>query len=501
MAGARPKKAPRRVVIDPITRIEGHLKVEVEVEHGRVVNAWSSGTMFRGIEIILKGRDPRDATQITQRICGVCPIDHAVASATCLEDAFGITPPTNGRIMRNLTLGAHWLYDHILHFYHLSALDYVKGPNVPPFVPRYDGKNVYKLDKFTNEKAVKGYLKALEIKTLAQEMVAMVASRAPHCHGVVVGGHTQILTKDAVPGFLWRLEEVKNFIDTEYLPTVYALAKVYPECFKTGIGCKNVISYGVFPLNDARTEFLLKPGVYTNGQDRPFEPNKIAEFVKYSWYDDKTSGLKPLEGKTELNLDKPRAYTYIKAPRYNGVPHEVGPLARMWVTNPVISKHANRFLGISENKEIRFRDLGDRAFSTWGRHIARAEETWLVANQLAKWVKELDYNAPYYKKVEVPVSGEGMGLSEAARGALGHFIVIKDHKIANYQCVVPTTWNASPRDDKEQPGPIEQALLNAPVPDPDNPVEVVRIVRSFDPCLACAVHLLQTNKKGVVVKI
>ncbi|MDL1969844.1 MAG: nickel-dependent hydrogenase large subunit [Candidatus Desulfofervidaceae bacterium] len=499
MAGAKPKQIhPRRVIIDPITRIEGHMKVEVELQGDKVINAWSSGTLFRGMEIILRGRDPRDATQITQRICGVCPIDHAVASATALEDAFGIRPPTNGRIMRNLTLGAHWLYDHILHFYHLAALDFVKGPDVPPFIPCYDGKGVYKLDPKTNEKAVKSYLRALEVKTIAQEMVAMVGGRAPHCHGIVVGGQTQLLTPDAVPGFLWRLEEVKAFIDNEYLPTVYAIAKVYPECFKTGVGCKNVLSYGVFPLNDERTEFLFKPGVYTNGQDKPLDPEKIVEDVKYSWYADNTSGLKPMTGKTEAQLGKPSAYTYIKAPRYAGLPHEVGPLARMWVTNPVLSKHANRFLGVSEDRPVRFRDLGDKAFSTLGRHIARAEETWCVANILAEWVKQLDFKAPHYLKVDVPERGEGMGLSEAARGALGHFIVIQNHKIANYQCVVPTTWNASPRDDKGQLGPIEQAILGTPVPDPENPVEVVRIVRSFDPCLACAVHLLRTNKNIVI---
>ena len=468
-----------KLTISPVTRIEGHLKIDVDIEGGKVVDAKSTGTMFRGFEIILKGRDPRDASQITQRICGVCPTAHGTASVRCLDNAFGVKPPTNGRIIRNLIFGSDYLMSHILHFYHLVALDYVKGPDTEPFIPRYEGD--YRLDPKTNKVAVEQYIKALDIRQKCHQLMALFGGKAPIAYGLIAGGATEIPTLDKMVSFQWRLKEIKEFIDGTYLPTVYLVAGAYMDLFGVGAGCKNLISFGVFPLDDEEKTFLLKPGTYTQGKDLPLDQTQIREYVKYSWYQDKTTGLHPSKGMTEPEFDKKGAYSWVKAPRYRDLPHEAGPFARMWITNPVLSKHANKFLGIDEKKEIRFRDLGDKAFSILGRIAARAEETKLVADAMEKWILQLKPGAPSNVKVEIPKEAMGMGLTEAPRGAVGHWISIKDQKIDNYQVVAATIWNASPRDDKGLLGPIEQALIGTPVKDIKNPFNVVRVVRSFDP--------------------
>jgi hydrogenase large subunit len=468
-----------KLTISPVTRIEGHLKIDMDVEGGKVIDAKSTGTLFRGFEIILKGRDPRDASQITQRICGVCPTAHGTASVRCLDDAFGVKPPTNGRIIRNLILGSDYLMSHILHFYHLVALDYVKGPDTEPFIPRYEGD--YRLDPKTNKVAVNQYLKALDIRQKCHQLMALFGGKAPIAYGLIAGGAPQVASLDKMVSFQWRLKEIKEFIDGTYLPTVYLVAGAYKDLFGVGAGCKNLISFGVFPLDDDEKEFLLKPGTYTQGKDLPLDTAQIREYVKYSWYQDNTTGLHPSKGMTVPEFDKKGAYSWVKAPRYRELPHEAGPMARMWITNPVLSKEANKFLGINAKKEIRFRDLGDRAFSILGRIAARAEETKLVADAMEKWILKLKPGAPSNVKVEIPKGAMGMGLTEAPRGALGHWILIKDQKIDNYQVVAATIWNASPRDDKGTPGPIEQALVGTPVKDMKNPFNIVRVVRSFDP--------------------
>jgi len=465
--------------IDPVTRIEGHLKIEVDIEGGKVVDAKSMGTLFRGFEIILKDRDPRDASQLVQRICGVCPTAHGTASVRCLDNAFGVKPPTNGRIIRNLIYGSDYLMSHILHFYHLAALDYVKGPDTAPFIPRYEGD--YRLDPKINKIAVEQYIKALDIKQKTHQMVALFGGRAPIVYGMVVGGATEVPTVDKMISMKWRLQEIKDFIDNTYLPTVYLVAGAYRDLFSVGVGCKNLVSFGVFPLDDDEKSFLLKSGSYTKGKDLPLDQAQVKEYVKYSFYDDKTTGLHPSKGATISDHNKKGAYSYVKAPRYRDLPHEGGPLSRMWVTNPVLSKHANKFLGIDEKKEIRFRDLGGKAFSILGRIAARAEECKLVADAMDKWIMELKPGTPSCVKVEVPKEAEGFGLTEAPRGALGHWISIKNQKIENYQVVAATIWNASPKDDMGNLGPIEQALIGTPVKDIKNPFNVARVVRAFDP--------------------
>ncbi len=480
MAGCKPQAVPAgagkkiKVAIDPITRIEGHLKAEVEVKNGVVVDARIHGGMYRGFEQILIGRDPRDATQITQRICGVCPTAHANASSMALDDAFNVKLTKNGRIARNLILGANFLQSHILHFYHLAALDYVNGPDVAPFVPRY-AKNDVRVSKKINDVAVGQYLEALEIRKICHEMVALLGGKMPHVQGVVVGGTTEIPTREALNAYAERFRKVKKFVMEKYLPIVYLLAGPYGDLLKTGGGYHNCVAWGVFPMDDAGNT-LLKRGVFTEGKDYPLDPALIKEYVKYSYFADSTTGLNPRQGRTIPDPYKETAYSFIKAPRYNGKPHEAGPLARMWVTNPELSKTGQDKLGVRK-----FREIGDAAFSILGRHVARAEETAMVAEAVEQWLTEAVPGKETFVPAPIPDSAEGLGLSEAPRGALLHYVNIKDQKIANYQIVSATIWNANPMDDMGQRGPMEQALIGVPVPDPENPVNVGRLIRSFDP--------------------
>ncbi len=480
MAGCQPQAQPAqsgqkiKIGIDPVTRIEGHLKAEVDVAGGKVVDARITGGMYRGFEQILIGRDPRDATQITQRICGVCPTAHATASALALDDAFGVELTDNGRIARNLILGANYLQSHILHFYHLAALDYCNGPDTAPFIPRY-ANNDMRLPKELNDVAVGQYLEALEIRKICHEMVALLGGKMPHVQGIVVGGSTEIPTREALNAYAERFKKVKQFVLEKYVPIVYLLAGPYGDLLKTGVGHKNLVSWGVFPL-DNKGNTLLKPGVYTDGKDYAVDPAMIKEYVKYSWFEDSTTGLNPREGKTLPNPTKPGAYSFIKAPRYNGKPHEGGPLARMWATNPELSATGQKELGVT-----RLRDIGDACFSILGRHVARAEETALVAMAMEEWLSQAQPGKETFVPTPVPDSAEGLGMTEAPRGALLHYIDIKDQKIANYQVTSATIWNANPRDDMGQRGPIEEALIGVPVPDVQSPVNVGRLIRSFDP--------------------
>ncbi len=470
-----------KIVVDPVTRIEGHLKLEVEVENGIVVDAKTAGTLFRGMELIMQGRDPRDAEQIMQRICGVCPTAHATAGILALDDAFGIEPPPNGRIIRNLILGANFIQSHILHFFHLAALDYVKGPDLAPFKPRYEAD--YRLPDDVNAQAVNHYLEALTIRRKAHEMLAIWGGKMPHVQAIVPGGVSEVPDTQKIYEFKKRLEELTAFIDNIYVPTVKAVAGVYADWFDVGRGCMNMMAYGGFPLEEGmdhvKKEKFFPAGVYVRGQYKPLEIDKIAEEVKYSWYKDGIKGS-PTEAVVEPDATKKDAYSWMKAPRYNGETMEVGPLARLWVM---------------KQKDVV--GLGEKAFSVMGRHFARAVECSMIAHAMDKWVMELKAGQPVCVPHKVPSAAQGVGLCEAARGALGHWHKIENQRTSVLNAVVPTTWNASPMDAMKVPGPMEQAIIGTAVKDPANPVELVRIVRAFDPCFGCAIHLMTPDKKVI----
>jgi len=501
--------------IDPITRIEGHMKVEAIVDGGVVKEARSCGTLFRGFENILAGRHPLDAVRLTQRVCGVCPTTHGTASAMCLDAALGVADriPANGRIVRNLLLGSNFLQSHILHFFALAALDFVdvtaladyEGADselkavcsfigrkeLSPFFPRYEGD--YRCDKQTNIELVRGYLKALHIRRVCHEMLCVFGGKMPHNIGIVPGGVTGQVTPDKIATFMGKLQEVREFVEDVYIPVIFTVAGAYGDYFDIGAGCRRFLSYGGFDLDgestDPVTRNRLLPAGILDGELAAVNVDEITEEVAHSRYADDCAA-KPAEGSTIPEPRKDGAYSWIKAPRYGGAPAEVGPLARALVGYTA----GNDRIKAEIDAALSAGGVGaDKLPSVLGRHLARALESRILGDAMMGWLGELTPGEPAAVELKIPDSGVGAGLTEGPRGSLGHWIQIDDKVISRYQLVVPTTWNASPRDADGVPGPIEQALLGAPVKDRDNPFEVVRIVRSFDPCLACSVHVMTAS--------
>jgi hydrogenase large subunit len=455
------------ISLAPLTRIEGHLDLELVIEGGQIVEAFSAGTMFRGFETILRGRNPIDATHYTQRICGVCPTAHGMAATNTLESAFGISPLDNGRILRNLVLGADFLQSHILHFYHLALLDYVDTTGHPileksPWQPRFAAPDLL----VGGEAAVllEHYIRALAVRRKAHQMGAIFGGKLPCSPVFVPSGCTEIVTREKIAGFATLLTDITEFVGTTYLSDVDLLsdpAGPFAEYAQIGRGCGNLLAYGVF---DTGAGPCFPSGIYSgeSGQVTSFNPAKISEHVAHSYYD-AASGVPA--------LGKDGAYSWIKAPRYDGAVYEVGPLARM--------KIAGLYTG---------------GISVMDRLKARARESCDLALSMFHWLDDLVVGAPTHVWQESPPSGSGMGLTEAPRGALGHWIDIVNSKINGYQIVTPTSWNASPKDDLGQRGAMEEALVGTPVADVDNPIEPLRVVHSFDPCLACAVHVVRPRR-------
>jgi len=481
------------ISIDPLTRIEGHLKIEALLDDKKVVEVKSEGTLYRGFEQILIGRNPLDAVQITQRFCGVCPTPHAIASAQALDNAFGLTLPDNGRIIRNIMQGANSIQSHVLHFYHLASLDYFRAPDIPPFIPRYEAD--YRVPKRVQEDLLNHYIQAYQIRLKAHELSAIWSGKMPHAASIVPGGVTIIPRIDNITTSLWRLKELSDFIDNIYIPDVITIAQVYRDYFQIGAGCKKLLSYGKFDLDSepdvTKRKRLFPMGRIVEGKMEELSPTKITEDVKFSWYDSQ-SHVHPSGSETIPNPFKQGAYSWLKSPRYDGEVYEVGPLARMRLA---VESQSTPKASQLVNDTLNTLDVGSEAMcSVLGRHLARALECKIIADELAGMIMQVKLEEPVCTPHTIQDSAEGMGLWDAARGALGHWTKIENGKIARYQAVVPTTWNASPKDDRGQPGPLEQALIGTTVEDSENPFALARIVRSFDPCIACAVHLIEPGK-------
>jgi hydrogenase large subunit len=467
-----------RLAIDPITRIEGHLKVEIQVEDGVIKEARCTGALYRGLEEILRGRHPLDAQRITTRICGVCPLAHSTAASLCLDDALGLSPPRAGQLLRNLIYGANFLHNHILHFYHLALPDYLPSGALPGALS--PGTNEDR--RFSPEEAnrmASHYLQGLEVRRKAQELVALFGGKMPHDMSIVPGGVTYRPTLGEVAAFRFRLKEIMGFIEASYIPDLLLLAERYHDYFQIGT-VENLLAYGCFPLEG---EKLFPAGVFLNGGVVDFDPGEIREGFSHSWYQG-DGHQPPWEEEAPPAPDKPGGYSWIKAPRYRGEPCEVGPAARVAVA---LAR------GREELKEIA-RDLLREAeaslgelSSAMGRHLSRGIEALVIGRAMEGWLSQLDLSAPVATEYRIPEGARGQGLSEAPRGAVGHWLEIRGKKIARYQVIAPTTWNASPRDAEGVPGPMEQALQGTKVAR-DGALEAGRIVRSFDPCLACAVQ-------------
>ena len=565
----------KHIIVDPITRIEGHLRIEAVIDENNVIkDAFASSTMFRGIETILKGRDPRDAGLLAMRICGVCTGTHYQRSIEAVEHAFNVKIPKNARLVRNLLQGALYIHDHVVHFYHLHGLDwiditqalkadpvkasqealkwtdtphgtgigelrkiqerlnkFVKQGRLGLFANGYWGNKHYKLTPEQNLIGVAHYLQALDMQRDMSKLMAIYGGKMPHPQSIVVGGVTcvqDIMNPARNAEFKSLLVKARNFIKNAYLPDIAMAGTVYADeaLDGTGAGLKNYMTYGDFRLDDNdfyKASLLFPSGVVLNGdlsKVYPFDQSKVTEDVTHSWYDakgpqhpfdgttnPKYTGLeKKADGMAYLKTDE--KYSWIKAPVYGEHRVEVGPLARMVVgvaaKDERITRYVTNFLGRLGG----LLGLGKAApasvlFSTVGRTAARAIETELMADVMMEWIDELAANVAAgdhstwteFDFDRVSKDAKGYGLAEAPRGALGHWVKIKDGKIENYQAVVPSTWNASPRDGKGRMGAYEAALVGTKVADPEQPLEILRTVHSFDPCIACAVHIVDTKGK------
>lgn len=546
-----------RVVVDPIPRIEGHLRIEVEIQNGKVKDAWSSGTLFRGLEIILQGRDPRDAHLLTQRSCGVCTLVHSLASVRAVEDALKVKIPPNARIVRNLNHAAQNIHDHSVHFYQLAALDWVdvvsalkadpkktadlsagvsgrpqttkyyeglKGKlkafvdsgQLGPFANAYWGHPAYKLPPEANLMAVGHYLDNLRNQVYAAQMTAIWGAKNPHLQGHLPGGVTVIndLNADRISQYLYMLRDQIKFIEEVYIPDVLAVASFYKDWTKYG-GNNNFLSYGDFPESDQEPDsFYFPRGIILNKELKlvKVDPQKITEDVTHSWYEGKeplnpsVGETKPLtgdalKGAVPNTTDKDGKYTWMKAPRYDGKVMEVGPLAQCLVSYAGGNKEIkDQVDAVCKKLEIPPTAL----ISTLGRIGARGIKCLVNAKRAEKWTNDLienlkkgDTKTFTTYKLDESTNGQGMGLNDVARGSLGHWVNIEKGKIKNYQQVVPSTWNLGPSDSKGQKGPVENALIGTPVADPKKPLEILRTVHSFDPCIACAVHVIDPHTNEV----
>jgi hydrogenase large subunit len=399
-----------------------------------------------------------------------------MAAVKTIDDASSVTPPANGRILRNLVLGSNFLQSHILHFYHLALLDYVDGPDMPPWTPAWSADK--RVDPATSQDLVNNYLAALAMRRKAHEAGAVLGGRLPAPPAFIPGGFTSVPGAADLAKVGAYLDELIPFIQNTYIPDVLLLESFYSDYSDIGVGCENLLAYGVFDLDQAGSSKLLKRGRVEGGSSSvlPVDEQAVTESVTWSWYNENANNQHPSSGDTVAQYPKGKAYSWLKAPRYSGQPYEVGPLARMWVNGDY-----------------------SRGISIMDRHLARAQETLKVAQAMKTWLTEIQTGQASYTNHTVPQTATGYGLTEAPRGALGHWLGISLQKISHYQVVTPTCWNASPRDTNGVRGPIEQALIGTPVGDPNEPVELLRVVHSFDPCLSCAVHVTRPGSKDEVV--
>jgi len=562
----------QRIVVDPITRIEGHLRVEVEIDGSQnIKSAYSAGTMVRGIETILKGRDPRDAWAYAQRICGVCTLVHGIASVRSVEDALKYPIPVNANLIRNLMIAAQYVHDHVMHFYHLHALDwvdvvsalsadptetsrlatsiskwqksspgyfsdvqkklkkFVESGQLGIFSNGYWGHKEYRLPAEANLMATAHYLEALDWQKEVVQIHTIFGGKNPHPNFVVGGAPSPIsinsnqssttaLNINGLQMIANVIERMMEFVNEVYVPDTITIAKFYKDWFKRGEGVKNFMSFGDFPDKDINDigSFFIPRGVILDrdlSKIHPVDlndPEQIKEFISHSYYDykgGKDTGLHPYDGETNLNysgpkppyqqLDIDKSYSWMKSPRWRGKPMEVGPLARILM---LYAKGHKPTIDLA-NYALKELDVPITAmFSTLGRTAARTLETKIIGDKMQGWLSSLIsniqkgdlsvHNNELWSPSSWPDECQGVGFMEAPRGALAHWIVIKNKKIANYQAVVPSTWNAGPIDKDGNRGPYEAALMdNHQLLDAKQPIEILRTIHSFDPCIACAVHI------------
>ena len=465
----------KRIVINPLTRISGFLEIDVRIEQNKVVDAKTKGNLFRGFEQMLVGRSPFDAVYFTQRICGICSAAHSMASSLALEDALKIEPLEQGRYLRDIIHSCEFLQNHIRHFYQYTVPDFVKFEQNTLLQTDHDD---FRLPKAMNDRIAQHYFDSLAISRSAHQMLAVLGGKAPHNHGVFIGGITTKATAEKVVHIDSLLQKIAVFIEQKMIPDVYDIAHYYPEYYQLGGGYGNLLSYGSFCNYKELGTLYTNPLVLTKKGIEMFDENKIEEKIDYSYYKFTENTDQQNKVVPEPDMEKQNAYSWVKAPRYNGLPFEVGPLARLILSGNYVNR-----------------------VSAMDRTIARSLEAKKIAEAMKILLKQIIPDVELQQKYELPISASGRGLVDTTRGALGHWLEIKDKKISFYQIITPSTWDFSTRDEHGYRGVAEEALIGTPIANPEQPVEIGRILRSFDPCMSCATHVYSPGKQVKTIQV
>lgn len=460
----------KRIVLNPVTRISGFMEIETYIENNRVVDAKTEGLLFRGFELMLRGRPPMDAIYFTQRICGICSSAHSTAAALALEQAFGVIPQEQGRYLRDITHACEFLQNHIRHFYQFTVPDYVR---LPDYSALFEARGTdFRLPKETNDRIARHYFDSLAVSRSAHTMLAVLGGKAPHNHGIFIGGITTQATVDKIVAMRSILHNIREFVETAMLPDAYSIAQYYADYYHIGGGYDTLLTYGCFDDYKTLGTLYVDPLVYIEGEVRPFDLNGITEETEHAWYVQPPEIYTPFETVVQPDAGKADAYSWVKAPRYFGRPCEVGPLARLWLA------------GEYQN-----------GISAMDRTIARVLETRKIVDIVDTLLNNLVPDISVQSIYTVPESARGVGLVDTTRGALGHWLEIEDQTISLYQIITPSAWNLSTQTGNIK-GTGEMALMDTYIADIDNPMELGRIIRSFDPCVSCATHV-HTPEKGV----
>ncbi len=458
--------------IFPVTRLHEPLRADVDIEGGKVADAWLGGMLFRGFEAMMIGRDPRDAALYLQRVCGICSCAHAIAGSMAQQQAFGVMPTPNGQHLTNLIFAADLIQNHLRHFYVLVLYDYITGPEIPPFVPRLPGD--YRLPKKLNDEIVAHAKNALSMAARAHEMMTVFGAKAPHQQTIMATGVTEQASSERIMAYSGILQEITAWVENYYIPDMMTIAGYYKDYYNIGAGQGNLLSYGMFPAPVTGTR-AFSPGIIINrGQVDNFDITKATEEIHFSWYSGDEQGNFSGKPQTKPDREKPDAYSWVKAPRYQGLAFEGGPLARGWV-----------------NGDYR------RGISVMDRLVARAQETLKVCQLARKWLEQLVPGAPALHPFTPSANGQGTGMVDVMRGPLSHWISVHNNKIDYYRIVTPSAWNFSARDNQGIRGPVEEALVGTPVADLESLIEVGRVIRSYDPCFSCAVHCINAPETQI----
>ncbi len=466
----------KRILINPVTRISGFMEIVAEIDNNTVADAKTSGLLFRGFENMLIGRNPLDAVYFTQRICGICSTAHSMASTLALEAAMGVVPLEQGRYLRDILHGCEFLQNHIRHFYQYTIPDFVRLPEKYPLY--VTDHNDFRLPKMINDLVSGHYFESLDMSRSAHEMLAVLGGKVPHNHGVFVGGITSQATTDRIIKMKAILHTIRRFVFDIMIPDVYTIARYYSDYYKIGRGYGNFLSYGCFNGYNQLGTLYVNPLVYTQGKIIPFNPGEITEEIDYSWYSGEKDAYNPTEVMTEADMNKSNSYSWVKAPRYNGIPYEVGPLARQWLSG-----------------EYR------NGISVMDRTIARVLEAKKIAEVMTILLEKLIPGVSVQKEYTIPTEAKGAGLIDTTRGALGHWLKIDKGNLSFYQIITPSAWNLSTRGNNNIRGTAEEALAGTYIVNAESPVELGRIIRSFDPCVSCGTHVYSQGELKKTIQV